>query len=135
MSANATESKLSACSSDRTNHQGKSVRAWLTLSAVTLAVLIVVQAGRLPLGMKPDLTPAAYADLVSLRVGDQSMMTFNGGNDDVLMVLDSRAEQIVTYRVRQQQQLELLNAYSLPEMFSTAQRMGVGGGGGGGRGR
>lgn len=105
------------------------LRAGLWASAAVLLTLTLVQIARLPAAVKPDLTPAAFADLTSLKAGDQSMLTFNGGNDDILLVLDSRAEQIITYRIRQQQQLELLNVYSIPEMFLTAQRMGVGGGG------
>ncbi|MBX3386730.1 MAG: hypothetical protein KF768_09180 [Phycisphaeraceae bacterium] len=105
-------------------------RVALSASAILLALLLTLQLAKLPSALRPSLIPAAHADLISLKTGDHSMLTFNGGTDDILVVLDSRGEQLLTYRIRQQRNFELLSAYSLPDMFMTAQRMGVGGGGG-----
>lgn len=81
----------------------------------------------------PFMATPAYADVVA-KVGDQTLLTFNGGSDDVLALLDSRSEQILTYRVRNQTNLELIGVYNLPELFIAGQRLGTGTGGrGGGR--
>lgn len=81
----------------------------------------------------PFMATPAYADVVA-KVGDQTLLTFNGGSDDVLALLDSRSEQILTYRVRNQTNLELIGVYNLPELFVAGQRLGTGTGGrGGGR--
>jgi hypothetical protein len=110
--------------------------AWLWASAFVLAALLTLQVSRLGDSRPaPAFIPIARADLVS-RVADQTMLTFNAGNDDVLVVLDSRGEQLLTYRVRNQTSLELISVYSIPELFATGQRIGVGrtGGSGGGGG-
>lgn len=55
----------------------------------------------------PLMASSAYGDVVA-KVGDQTLLTFNAGSDDVLAILDSRSEQILTYRVRNQTNLELI---------------------------
>lgn len=104
---------------------------WLWASAFVLAGLLIVQIGRLGgsgsgegTGI-PLFTPTAKADLIS-KVADQTMLTFNAGNDDVLVILDTRAEQMLTYRIKNQTAVELINVYSLPELFATGQRIGIG---------
>lgn len=82
--------------------------------------------------LDPLLASTAYADVVA-KVGDQTLLTFNGGSDDILALLDSRSEQILTYRVRNQTNLELIGVYNLPELFIAGQRLGTGTGGGRGR--
>lgn len=102
---------------------------WLWASAFVLAGLLIVQLGRIGgdgTGISaPLFTPTAKADLIS-KVADQTMLTFNAGNDDVLVILDTRAEQMLTYRIKNQTTLELINVYSLPELFATGQRIGIG---------
>jgi hypothetical protein len=53
------------------------------------------------------------------------MLTFDAGNDDVLLVMDSRAEQLFAYRVRNQNSFELIEPYDLKDMFLRARRLGV----------
>lgn len=102
---------------------------WLWASAFILAGLLIVQLGRIGGDgtgtSSPLFTPTAKADLIS-KVADQTMLTFNAGNDDVLVILDTRAEQMLTYRIKNQTTLELINVYSLPELFATGQRIGIG---------
>lgn len=106
-------------------------RLALTASAFILAALLLIQLANLGArGRAPWHNPAslAHADLVTTAFGgEQTMLTFNsGGSDDVLVVLDSRAEQMLTYRVKNQSAIELIHVYSLPELFATGQRMGSG---------
>lgn len=137
--------------------------AWLTVSAAVLGGLLVLQlssprqaatgAGEVTdarrgqsadggfslaegLGgwtFDPLMASPAYGDVVA-KVGDQTLLTFNAGSDDVLAILDSRSEQILAYRVRNQTNLELIGVYALPDLFVAGQRLGAGTGGGG-RGR
>ncbi len=95
--------------------------AALWASAFVLGAMVIVQAGRLvwPLGAE------ARADLVA-SVGDHTALTFNTGNDDVLAVLDSRGEQLYTYRLQNQNRVELVRAYSVKDLFDTGRRMGAG---------
>ena len=121
----------------------RSPRVWLWASAFVLAALLLMQinsltsaGGRPDLGHRagapapgftfdPPLASAALAGDVA-RVGDQTMLTFNAGDDDVLAVVDSRAEQMLVYRIRNRTSFELLGVYSLPELFVTGQRVGSG---------
>ncbi|HPO92861.1 MAG TPA: hypothetical protein PL072_05245 [Phycisphaerales bacterium] len=121
----------------------RSPRAWLWASAFVLAALLLMQinsltsaGGRPDLGQRagasaagftfdPTFASAALAGDVA-RVGDQTMLTFNAGDDDVLAVVDSRAEQMLVYRIRNRTSFELLGVYSLPELFVTGQRVGSG---------
>ena len=87
--------------------------AILWASAFVLAGLIIIQAGR---GAASDrsrdaaLANAAAMDIVA-RAGDFTTLTFSvgsSGSDDVLMVLDSRGEDLFTYRIVNQRQFEFL---------------------------
>ena len=93
--------------------------AALWASAVVLLVLTIIQA-------TGSGIPAARADLVS-SVGDYTMLTFDGGNDDVLLVMDGRAEELYAYRVKNQNSLELIAPYQLKAIFLDSKRIGAGG--------
>ena len=95
--------------------------AALSASAFILAAMVLVQAARLawPLGAE------ARADLVS-RTGDTTTLTVNSGNDDLLVVLDGRGDQLYAYRLQAQTRLELLRSYDVKELFSTGRRLGAG---------
>tara|TARA_R110000737_G_scaffold2923_18_gene10253 strand:- start:421359 stop:421730 length:372 start_codon:yes stop_codon:yes gene_type:complete len=60
-----------------------------------------------------------------------TMMTTNGGADEILVLVDSREESILVYRVAQGAQenggLELLERESLSAVFSRARAQAVGG--------
>jgi hypothetical protein len=104
--------------------------AWLWASALVLAGLIVVQLARPATGTSPRDPGAVFAlaaglpgDVVT-RVGDFSLLTFDAGSDDVLVVLDGRDEQILVYGIEQQNKLVLLDREALPAIFNTARQMG-----------
>lgn len=114
-----------------TTSQRLSPSALLWASAFVIGALIVVQLGRMaePRG-GPGAALAALpmgmgAESVS-RVGDYTVMTFNAGSDDVLAILDGRGEELFTYRVKNLNQFEFLGREKLPEMFTTARRLGPG---------
>jgi hypothetical protein len=93
----------------------------LWASALVIAALIVVQLGKYTQG-SPN---AARADVVT-RVQDYTALTFNAGNDDVLLVLDGRGEQLFMYRVKNQNTVEFIDKLMLPEVFETTKRLGAG---------
>lgn len=89
---------------------------WVT--AVMIAALIVVQLGRK--GGSSPFEQQALAEMVA-SVGDYSIMTTNGGNEELLFVLDNRNEQLLVYKVDQQKALMMLAREELDNVFSSAR--------------
>lgn len=81
----------------------------LTVSAVSLAMLIMTVAGR---GV-----PEAKAAEVS-QSGDYTAMTCDGGNEDVLVVLDGRSEQLFVYKVVNQVSVQLFQREDVGRLFA-----------------
>lgn len=88
--------------------------ASLWASAFVLMGLLLLQAGRIH-------ENPAYGDMAS-RVGGFTIMTTEGGNDEVIVVIDNRNEDLLLYRVRQQRELELLQKLDLDRLFADARR-------------
>jgi hypothetical protein len=87
----------------------------LSASAVLIAGLVIVQAGRLLSGTE------AQADLVATS-GTLTALTVEASNsNDVLLVLDGRSEELLVYKVENQTNIELHKKYNLPRMFSDAR--------------
>lgn len=99
-------------------------RGFLLASALVLAGLLVSHLGGV-WGAAP-----AWGDLVAQR-GDFVALTVDGGTDDVLVVLDQRAESLMVYHVANQQSLVFKGRQDLRELFYQARRVTVGGMGGG----
>jgi lysylphosphatidylglycerol synthetase-like protein (DUF2156 family) len=100
---------------DRSNSLNANV-LWVT--AVIIAALTVVQLGRKS-GSSP-FEQQALAEMVA-SVGDYSIMTTNGGNEELLFVLDNRNEQLLVYKVDQQKALTLLAREELDNVFTSAR--------------
>lgn len=88
--------------------------ASLWASAFVILALLIFQAGRI------NDNPA-HADMVS-RVGEYTIMTTDGGNEEVIVVIDNRNEDLLIYKVKQQRELELYQKIALPRMFADARR-------------
>jgi hypothetical protein len=93
--------------------------AALWASAALILALIIIQAGRLP-----ALDPAANAAMVS-QSGQYTVLTFNGGNEDIVAVLDGRGEELFLYQVRTRSKLEFVGREDLRTLFSTARTIGA----------
>lgn len=91
--------------------------AALWASAMILAALVIVQAGRL--WSAP--APALAADLVAAG-GDYVTLSVDAGNDDVLVVLDHRSEDLLVYHPRNQSDLEFKSRQNLRELFFAGRR-------------
>ena len=86
---------------------------WLWISAGVLAALILVQGA----GM---LDSPAMGDMTTTQQS-YSMMTTDGGTDEVLVLIDSRQESMLVYRVDSSNTLQLLKREQLDAMFSRAR--------------
>ncbi len=89
----------------------------LWASAVLLAALVVMQLGR---GGSVPFEQQALAEMVA-SVGDYSIMTTDGGNEELLFVLDNRNEQMMVYKVDQQKTMSLLAREELNNVFAAAR--------------
>ena len=89
---------------------------WVT--AVLIASLIVVQLGRT--GGSSPFEQQALAEMVA-SVGDYSIMTTDGGNEELLFVLDNRNEQLMVYKIDQQRALMLMAREELDGVFANAR--------------
>lgn len=85
----------------------------LWVSAGVLALLVVVQAGRV-------LGPAASAEMVA-RVGSYTVLTADAGTEDAVLVLDGRKELLLVYQMENQTALDLYKKYELPRLFQDAR--------------
>ena len=86
---------------------------WLWVSAGVLAALVLVQGAGL-------LDRTAHAEMSVLN-SSYSLMTTDGGNDEIVVVIDSRQETLMVYRVFNRQRLELLEREDLGALFTRAR--------------
>jgi len=86
---------------------------WLWVSAGVLAALTIVQGAGL-------LDRPAYADMVADTSG-YTIMTTDGGTDEILVVIDDRQETLMVYRHQNRERLQLLDRESLPDLFTRAR--------------
>jgi len=86
----------------------------LWASAAVLAGLLIFQLGR------PPAAPVALAGNVS-EIGDLTALTADaGGTEDILAILDRRAESLLIYSATRTS-FELLQAYDLKTVFARAR--------------
>lgn len=91
---------------------------WLWVSAGVLASLIVVQgAGMLDTPAQAEMTSAS---------GSYTLMTTDGGNDELLFVVDSGHESLLVYRTDRSQGMQLLEREDLAGLFARARARAIG---------
>ncbi len=100
--------------------RGLNATAPLWASAIVVLALILTQAGRGAAGS------IAKAEMVH-GTGGYTIMTADGGTDDVLLVLDNRNEELFVYQVANQRSVDLKERLSLTKLFADA-RAAAGGG-------
>jgi len=66
------------------------------------------------------LQPEAEAGVVS-QAGTTTILTAEVSNEDIVLILDARTEEILAYRTDLQRGMELLQRVSLPQVFSDAR--------------
>lgn len=85
----------------------------LWASAFVLAGLVLTQADRL-------IGTRAQAELVS-RVGGYTVLTADGGTDEVLILLDHRTEELFVYSIENQTSIELDQSLDVAGLFRDAK--------------
>jgi hypothetical protein len=94
----------------------RGLRWLLSLSAVALAGLLTWQAQAMQFGRDGSGSSAMVS-----HVGDYTMMTFSVGNEDMLLTLDNRSEELYLYRAENQNAVSLFQKLSLPKLFNEAR--------------
>lgn len=94
----------------------RGLRWLLSLSAVALAGLLTWQAQAMQFGRDGGGSSAMVS-----HVGDYTMMTFSVGNEDMLLTLDNRSEELYLYRAENQNAVSLFQKLSLPKLFNEAR--------------
>ncbi|GAB5497201.1 MAG: hypothetical protein Phyf2KO_22810 [Phycisphaerales bacterium] len=101
------------------NTKGLNVNVlWIT--AVALAALVVLQMGKSGGNNTLPFEQQALGEMVD-SVGDYKVMTTDGGNEEILFVLDNRNEQLLLYKIDQQRALTLLAREELDSVFASAR--------------
>jgi hypothetical protein len=105
-------------------------RSWLDgllgLSAAALFVIAMVQVATTA-AFQPIAKAASgeRAGMIS-TVGEYTLMTADIGNEDAMLLLDGRAEEILVYRADSQQVMQVAQKLNLPRTFVEARtRAGV----------
>lgn len=101
-----------------TQTQQRERSGWLWVSAGVLAALIVVQGAGV-------LDAPAHAEMTSTS-GAYTMMTTDGGNDEILVVVDSSQESLMVYKSDRNQGLQLLEREDLTGVFARARARAMG---------
>ena len=94
------------------------MNTWVGCAIVAFLAIIALRLG-------PSGASVAHAEMVVDKNG-YTMMTTDGGNDEVLVVVDSRAEMVMVYRVSPQGGLDLLDREPLSELFTRARAQSLG---------
>lgn len=98
---------------DRPTDHSRGREGWLWVSSGVLAALIVVQGAGL-------LDRPARAEMTTNKSG-YAMMTTNGGDQEILVVIDDRNEALMVYQVENRDRLILQDRENLPELFLRAR--------------
>ncbi len=97
-------------------------RAALWVSALVLLGLVVAQG---LLNLRSPLAGEAEGALVS-TVGPLTVLTAEGTNEDLLLVLDNRSEQLFVYRTDPRTGVQLHQRLSVPQLFTEARARSLG---------
>lgn len=89
-------------------------RGVLAASALVLLALILVRAG----GVGPERT--AMAEMIGTS-GSYTAMTTRSGTEELLYMIDDRSEQLLIYRVRGTNTVDLVERQDLRQMFTAAR--------------
>lgn len=100
----------------------------LALSALALAACLGWQlarnAGPRPVSLPPGAALAMAAGVVSSS-NEFTLLTADGGSEDILFILDGRGESLLAYRVANQSRLDLVRRWDLKQLFTEGRNMGA----------
>ncbi|HLP84253.1 MAG TPA: hypothetical protein VK157_07880 [Phycisphaerales bacterium] len=75
----------------------------------------------------PFAVPEALAAGVVSQVGGLTVMTTDATNEDLLLVLDGRNEELFVYRTQNNESVQLLQRYPIAQLFVDARARSLGG--------
>jgi hypothetical protein len=99
-------------------------RRMLWTAAAALASLLVLQiiTGAPPIGGSGG---SAHAGMVG-QAGQHTILSADASNEDVLLVLDGRNEELMVYRTDATKGIQIYQRLSLPQVFTDARARGSG---------
>lgn len=102
------------------------LRTRTRISEGALTVCALVMAVGLGVLLSPMFRTEARAEMVA-QSDHLVAMTAQGGNEDVLLVIDNRSEQLMVYKVNPQNTIDLVQKVDLPTLFASARARRTGG--------
>ena len=102
----------------KTSSRSTSQPGWLWVSAGVLIALILLQGGSF-------FDSKAYGEMATTS-GSYSILTTDGGNDEILVVVDSRHESLMVYRTVSGNQLKMVEREELSSLFLRARARSMG---------
>ena len=103
-------------SSDVLGMTVESAKMIAILALIALLGLVTWQAQAMQLGRDGGNSQGMVSN-----AGDYTMMTFSVGNEDMLITLDNRSEELYVYRVENQNAVQLFQKLNLPKLFNEAR--------------
>lgn len=92
----------------------------LVLSAAALMCLALVQVASTSAFQISARASDSRAGLLA-TIGEYTLLSVDIGNDDAVLLLDGRAEEVVAYRADNQQVLQVVQRLNLPRTFTEAR--------------
>ncbi|MCC6285420.1 MAG: hypothetical protein IT439_08985 [Phycisphaerales bacterium] len=86
----------------------------LWASAFVIGALVLSQSGRM-------VGSTARAEMVS-QTGAYTVLTVDGGTNNVLVILDKRSEELFVYNANSQSTVQLETRLPLPKLFTDARQ-------------
>ena len=101
--------------------------AALSVVFFVLLALVTARVGALIGGAPGEIEAgmAQAAELVS-QTGGLTVLSTDGGNEDLLVVLDGRNEEMFVYRTDINAGIQLLQRYTVPQLFTDARARSLG---------
>lgn len=99
-------------------------RVLFAATAIVGAALLIVQAS----ARVPQLGPSGSSGRSGMvsQSGPFTVMSSDAGNEDIVVVVDNRNEQLLVYKVENSQSLQLFQKLSMPRLFVDAKARAAG---------
>ena len=113
--------------SDRAAFERRLPAAALWVVLFVLLALVTARVGAL-IGGAPGAIEAGMAQAAELvsQTGGLTVLSTDGGNEDLLVVLDGRNEEMFVYRTDINAGIQLLQRYTVPQLFTDARARSLG---------
>jgi hypothetical protein len=103
------------------HEQGRRRLLWTAAGGMGVLLALHAISGAPPVGS----SGSAHAGMVS-RTGQHTILAADASNEDVLLVLDGRSEELLVYRTDVNKGIQLFQRLSLPDVFTDAKTRATG---------